>query len=138
AGAPSDERGHHGIAGDLRWPAHHPHAAARLGHRTLTSAGTARRERLAVKTVREFYKECFQAEKPKFLRVIQAVPPDQADYRPHPRSTSAGDLVWLLACELRDACELIDRGEVTYVAEPAPPIPEAIAAYEKYADALER
>lgn len=91
-----------------------------------------------MKTVREFYKECFQAEKPKFLRVIQAVPPDQADYRPHPRSTSAGDLVWLLACELRDACELIDRGEVTYVAEPAPPIPEAIAAYEKYADALER
>jgi len=28
---------------------------------------------------------------------MKAVPPDQAGYKPHPRSTSAGDLVWLLA-----------------------------------------
>ncbi len=40
---------------------------------------------------------CFKDEKPKFLRVLQAVPPDKTDYRPHPRSNSAGTLVWLLA-----------------------------------------
>jgi uncharacterized damage-inducible protein DinB len=90
-----------------------------------------------VKNFREYYTECFEAEKPKFVRVMKAVPPDQSGYRPHPRSTSAGDLVWLLASELHDACELVDNGEVRYVARPTPTIPEAIAAYEKNAADLE-
>ena len=76
-------------------------------------------------TVREFYQTCFRAERPAFVRVLKAVPPDRADYRPHPRSTSAGDLVWLLAQELHDACEVIDRGEISFVASP-----ESIAACE--------
>ena len=63
-----------------------------------------------MKNVREYYRQCFQAEKPTFIKVMKAVPPDQAAYAPHARSTSAGDLVWLLASELHDACELIDRG----------------------------
>ncbi len=91
-----------------------------------------------VKSLREYYTDCFGAEKPKFVRVMKAVPPDKAAYRPHPRSTSAGDLVWLLASELRDACELIDRGEVNYVARPALTVAESIAAYEKHAAELER
>jgi hypothetical protein len=90
-----------------------------------------------VKNVREYYKECLTSEKPIFVRVMKAVPPDQAAYRPHPRSTSAGDLVWLLASEVRDACELVDRGEVTYLERPAPPVPESIAAYEDHAARLE-
>ncbi len=88
---------------------------------------------------REFYAECFKAEKPKFLRVLKAVPPDQTAYRPHPRSNSAGDLVWLLASELRDACELVDRGEVNFVLNPAPEkLEHSIAAYEKNAGELEK
>jgi uncharacterized damage-inducible protein DinB len=67
---------------------------------------------------------------------MKAVPPDQAAYKPHPRSTSAGDLVWLLAAELHDACELIDRGDVDYVPRPSPAVGESIAAYEKNAAAL--
>ena len=94
--------------------------------------------RSTVKNFREYYKECFEAEKPKFIRVLKAVPANQAEYRPHPRSTAAGDLVWLLASELRDACELVDRGEVSYVPRPAPPIPESIAAYERNAQDLEK
>jgi hypothetical protein len=90
-----------------------------------------------VKNCREYYKECFEAEKPKFVRVLKAVPAKEAGYRPHPRSTSAGDLVWLLASELHDACVLIDRGELNYVVTPAPSIPESIAAYEKSAAELE-
>jgi hypothetical protein len=46
-----------------------------------------------MKNFREYYVECFAAEKPKFIRVLKAVPPGQAAYRPHERSTSAGDLV---------------------------------------------
>jgi len=91
-----------------------------------------------VKNVREYLKECVEAETPKFIRVLKAVPADQAGYRPHPRSTSAGDLVWLLASELHDACELVDRGEVNFASRPAPAVPEAIAAYERNAQELAR
>src|SRR5262245_26088302 len=73
------------------------------------------RQEGAVKSFREYYKECFEAETPKFIKVMKAVPADQAGYRPHPRSTSAGDLVWLLASELHDACQLLDRGEIAFV-----------------------
>ncbi len=91
-----------------------------------------------MKSVRQYYTECFQAEKPKFIRVMKAVPADQAAYRPHPRSTCAGDLVWLLASELRDACELVERGEVSYVPRPTPTVPESIAAYERNAEEFEK
>ena len=91
-----------------------------------------------MKNVREYYRECYEAEKPKFIRVMKAVPADQADYRPHPRSTSARDLVWLLASELHDACELVDRGEVSFVPSSAPGVAEATAAYERNAAALEQ
>jgi uncharacterized damage-inducible protein DinB len=90
-------------------------------------------------STREFFAECLKAEKPKFVRVLRAVPPDQTAYRPHPKSTSAGDLVWLLADELKDACDLVDHSEVNYVAKPAPAtLAESIAAYESNANALER
>src|SRR5262245_26856625 len=91
-----------------------------------------------MKTFREYFVECFDAERPKFIRVLNAVPPDKASYTPHPRSTNAKDLVWLLATELGDACELVDRGEVTFAPKPAPGITEAIAVYEKNAAELQR
>ncbi|HTG73962.1 MAG TPA: DinB family protein [Terriglobia bacterium] len=89
-----------------------------------------------MKNVREYYIQCFDSEAPTFIRVMKAVPSDKAAYTPHPRSTAAGDLVWLLAAELHDACELIDSGEVNYVQKPAPGVAESIAAYEKNAAAL--
>jgi uncharacterized damage-inducible protein DinB len=90
-----------------------------------------------MKNVREYYTECLKNETPTFLKVMKAVPPDQASYKPHPRSTSSGDLMWLLATELDDACALIDRGEVNYVERPGPGVAESIAAYEKHAAALQ-
>lgn len=86
-----------------------------------------------MKNFREYYAQCLDAEVPTFIKVMKAVPPNQASYKPHPRSTSAGDLVWLLAVELHDASELIDHGEVNYVEKPAPGVAESIAAYEKSA-----
>lgn len=89
-----------------------------------------------MKTVREYYMQCFDAEAPTFIKVMKAVPADKAAYKPHERSTSAGDLVWLLAAELHDACELIDHGEMNFVPRPAPGVADSIAAYEKNAAAL--
>jgi DinB family len=90
-----------------------------------------------VKNVREYYTQCFKSERPTFVKVMKAVPPDQTAYKPHPRSSSSGDLLWLLATELDDACTLIDRGEVNYVVRPCPGAEESVAAYEKHAAALE-
>ena len=42
---------------------------------------------------RDYFVQCFQSEKPRFLRVFQAVPPGRLSYRPDPKSRSAGDLV---------------------------------------------
>src|SRR5262245_48594211 len=95
-----------------------------------------RREECTMKNAREYYAQCLEAEVPTFIKVMKAIPQEQASYKPHPRSTAAGDLAWLLAAELHDACELIDRGEVNYVPKPAPSVGEAIAAYEKNAAAL--
>ena len=89
-----------------------------------------------MKNTREYYIECLASEVPKFVNVMKAIPADQAAYKPHPRCTSAGDLAWLLAVELGDACELIDRGEVDYVVKPAPGVRESQAAYEENAAAL--
>ena len=88
---------------------------------------------------RDYYIACFKDEKPRFLRVLQAVPPDKTAYRPHPRSNSAGALVWLLASELRDACDLADLGELNYKVKPEPAsLSESIAAYEANAAELEK
>ncbi len=88
---------------------------------------------------RDYFIQCFKAEKPRFLRVLRAVPPDQLSYKPHPRSRSAGDLVWLLAAELHDACELVDRGDVEYKDVPAPAtLAESVAAYDRNAVELEK
>ena len=88
---------------------------------------------------REYFVECFKAERPKFLRVLRAVPADKAKWRPHPNSSSAEMLVWLLAAELDDACKVLDRGRVNHV-ETKPPgtLAESIEAYERNADELEK
>lgn len=87
---------------------------------------------------RDYFTQCFKGEVPKFVRVLKAVPTDKADYRPHPRSMSAADIAWLLASELGDACEVVDKGQVSYVQKPAPSVAESVKAYEKNAAALKR
>ncbi|HQR46315.1 MAG TPA: DinB family protein [Thermoanaerobaculia bacterium] len=88
---------------------------------------------------RDHYIKCLKAEVPIFVRVFKALPPDQLAYRPHPRSTSAGDLVWMLAGELKDAVALAGKHEAAFTVTPAPAsLAEMIAAYEKNAAALRR
>jgi uncharacterized damage-inducible protein DinB len=88
---------------------------------------------------REHLVACFKEEKPRFLRVLRAVPPKEGAYKPHPRSSSAAEIVWLLAGELKDACDLIDHGKVDYVqTKPPANLEDALAAYEKNAAEFER
>jgi RimJ/RimL family protein N-acetyltransferase/uncharacterized damage-inducible protein DinB len=80
---------------------------------------------------REFFAECLKAEGPKFVRVLKALPADKAAYRPHERCSSAGDIAWLLASELGDACEIVDKGKIDFAMRPTPAIAQAISEYER-------
>jgi hypothetical protein len=92
-----------------------------------------------MKSAREFFAESFKAEKPKFVRVLQAVPGDKAAYRPHEKCSTAGDIVWLVASEWADACEIIDKGKVDFVVRPAPArVQDSVAAFEKNAGEIEK
>jgi uncharacterized damage-inducible protein DinB len=86
---------------------------------------------------REYFVQTFSSEKPKFLRVLHAIPPDKGSYRPHEKSGCAADIAWTLASEWRDACELVDKGEVEFAMKPAPPVSESVAAFEKNVNDLE-
>ena len=52
-------------------------------------------------TNREFYLHRQRAELPAFMRVLRALPSDRLDYKPHERSPSAGQIVWLITGELK-------------------------------------
>src|SRR5262245_36094785 len=90
-----------------------------------------------MKSTREYYADCLKAEGPKFVRVLKAIPSDKAGYKPHERCSCAGDIAWLLASELRDACDVADKGRVDFVMRPAPSVPESVEAYQRNLKDLE-
>ena len=82
--------------------------------------------------VTEFFVRKWEAEQPAFLKVIRALPGDQLDYRPHPRSSSAGGIAWQLAEEQRVLADLLQSGAMEWEERKRPEtIEEIAAAYEK-------
>jgi uncharacterized damage-inducible protein DinB len=55
---------------------------------------------------REFFIQRWEREYPTFVRVFKALPANGLDYRPHPRSRSAGELVALLVSSQKSCIEL--------------------------------
>jgi uncharacterized damage-inducible protein DinB len=78
----------------------------------------------------DFFVERWEGEQAAFRKVLQAVPGDKLDYRPHEKSTSAGALAWQLADEQRGLVELLERGETTWVPRQHPGIEETLAAWD--------
>ncbi len=82
-------------------------------------------------STREFFIRRWKDEYATFLKVFRALPQDQPDYRPHPRSRSAVELVWLLVLEEQACARWIDSGVVEWREVPAPKtLNDAISAYE--------
>lgn len=83
-------------------------------------------------TNREFFVKRWEEEYLTFSKVFRALPRDKPNYRPHPRSRSAVELVWLLVLEEQACSGLIDAGKVEWK-ETKPPqsLEEVVAAYEK-------
>jgi len=68
---------------------------------------------------RDFFLERREAESGAFHRVLDALPKDKFDYRPHDRSPSAREVVWTLAGETRACSDMIASGLVDW--RPVPP-----------------
>ena len=82
-------------------------------------------------TDREFFLSRRQVERPAFVDVLKALPADKLDYKPHPNSPDARQLVWTLAMELRSAAEACEKGETSFPRDPAPDLAAMIAAFER-------
>src|SRR5438132_2920487 len=88
---------------------------------------------------RDFFIRRSQQEHPAFVEVFEALPADRLDYRPHPASRSAGELVALLVSAERSCAELCETGRSSYNSgirfhptEGFTTLEEMIAAYEKH------
>jgi uncharacterized damage-inducible protein DinB len=79
----------------------------------------------------DFFVERWESEQAAFRKVLQAVPGDKLDYRPHEKSTAAGALAWQLAEEQRGMVELLDRSETAYVAREHPDIKGILEAWDE-------
>jgi uncharacterized damage-inducible protein DinB len=86
---------------------------------------------------REFFVQRWQQEYPAFVRVFQALPANRLDYRPHPRSRSAGELIALLVLAQQSSIELCKSRKSLYSGlrwqEPSVfgQLPDMIGAYER-------
>lgn len=86
----------------------------------------------------EFFISRRKAETPAFARVLKALPAGPLDYRPHPKSRTAGELAWLLAEADGALARLLDTGTIEWKETKAPAkVEEIVAAFEKNAAAVD-
>jgi uncharacterized damage-inducible protein DinB len=91
---------------------------------------------------REFFIQRWQQEYPAFIRVFKALPADRLDYRPHPRSRSAGELAALLVSAQQSCVQLCKSRKSFYSGlrwqEPASfgDLGQMISTYERDHDTL--
>jgi uncharacterized damage-inducible protein DinB len=91
---------------------------------------------------REFFIQRWEQEYPAFMSVLKALPPDRLDYRPHPRSRSAGELVALLITAQQSCIQLCKSRKSFYSGlrwqEPASfgDLDQMISAYQRDHNAL--
>jgi uncharacterized damage-inducible protein DinB len=90
-------------------------------------------------STREFFIRRFKIERPAFVKVIRALPSEKLDYKPHERNSSAGDIAWFLAQELRALVQMLETGEIKWENVPTPGSLDEIASkYESAADDMEK
>ena len=87
-------------------------------------------------TNRELFLKLWEREQPKFERMLDAVPSERGDYRPHPTSRSGAEMVTLLAREQEILCAMIDSGQIDFRDFGADPIEEMRALWKKSTEEL--
>jgi uncharacterized damage-inducible protein DinB len=82
-------------------------------------------------TTRDFLRSRLQAEYPAFKKVLEALPADKLDYKPHERCPDARALAWTLAAELEACVSMAEQGRYVWKMDPPPPLPDMIALYDR-------
>ena len=91
-----------------------------------------------VMTTRRFLQERRQTEHGAFTRVIEALPRDRFDYRPHERSPSSAEIVWTLTLATKGCSDLVDHGEMDWVpSSPPSDVAELVSGFEQEYAALD-
>jgi len=92
---------------------------------------------------REFFIRRWEQESAGFVRVLRALPADQLDYRPHPRSRSAREMAALLVSLQQSCIDLCTSQRSSYntsirwhPADRPATLEEMIAAYELHRNIL--
>ncbi len=78
-----------------------------------------------------FFFRKWDREAPKFDSVMDALPTGRLDYRPHPNSRSAGEMVTHLAREQALLVQMIDTGKIEYEDSKAQDFAEMRALWTK-------
>ena len=79
---------------------------------------------------KEFFAHLCDDEHPRFVGVLQATPKDRLDYRPHPKSRSAEELVGHLIAHELDLDELLGTGTINHrFAVPFKNVDDAVSIY---------
>ena len=79
---------------------------------------------------REFFAQTCASEYPRFVAVLQATPREALDYRPHPKSRSAYELLGHLIGHEQDIQELLDTGSINHrLQTPFKTVDEALSLY---------
>ena len=63
---------------------------------------------------REFFLRTLSYEYPAFVDVCKALPADRLDYRPHPGSRTAGELVAMLVSVQQSCIDLCEKGSSSF------------------------
>lgn len=86
---------------------------------------------------RELFVRFWRDEAPRFRRVLEALPADRLDFRPHERSRSARELAWTIADVTSLLAEFLGDGEARWQLQ-APPasLDEILSAYDRASQAV--
>jgi uncharacterized damage-inducible protein DinB len=87
-------------------------------------------------TNKELYLKLWDREQGKFERMLDAVPSERTDYRPHPNSRSAAEMVTLLAREQEILCRMLDTGEIDLRDFGSEPLDEMRVLWKKSTEGL--
>jgi uncharacterized damage-inducible protein DinB len=80
---------------------------------------------------REFFRSRVQAEAKGFKKVLEALPVDRLEYRPHPKSPTAAEVMRTMSLELAACVDAIDHGKVEWNPGKPPARDDMMARWDK-------
>ena len=81
-------------------------------------------------SVFEFYKRRFEIENGLTRNILNAIPPDQLDYRPHERSPSTGQIAWTIVRGLFVRIDIASQCFSEVLLDPHPNLPEIARQFD--------